>query len=414
MSVRSESWSRPADAATAATAALLALAVFLVSWGALHRGFYTRDVIVDTPVYHGYGDAMADGEIPYRDFRLEYPPAALPAFALPSLGNGGDLDAFTRRFELLMAACGAATIALLALLLGRLGASPARLAAALLFVAAAPLAVGSVVLSRYDLWPAALTAAALAALVALRFRLGLAVLGLAVAAKLYPGVLLPLALAFVWRRAGRREALVCGGVFAAVVAACFVPLYVLDPGGVLYALGRQASGTLQTESPGSAVLLAAHHAVGAGLEMKSSHGSQNLTGPAAVVLAALLSGAQLAALAWTWIAFARGPAGRERLLLASAAAACAFVALGKVLSPQFLIWLVPLVPLVRGRRGLLASALLALALVLTQAWFPFRYWDLALEFDAVASWLVVARDLVLVALLAVLVTGLRPAARGTT
>ena len=78
-----------------------------------------------------------------------------------------------------------------------------------------------------------------------------------------------------------------------------------------------------------------------------------------------------------------------------------------MLSPQFLIWLIPVVPLVRGRRGLAASGLLAAALVLTQLWFPFRYWDLALEFDAAASWLVLVRDLVLLALLAVLALGLR-------
>jgi len=86
-----------------------------------------------------------------------------------------------------------------------------------------------------------------------------------------------------------------------------------------------------------------------------------------------------------------------------AGAVCAFVALGKVLSPQYLIWLAPLVPLVRGRRGLVAGSLLALAMVLTQLWFPYRYLRLATEFDARASWLVLARDLVLVALLAALV-----------
>ena len=111
---------------------------------------------------------------------------------------------------------------------------------------------------------------------------------------------------------------------------------------------------------------------------------------------------QAAALVTTWIWFARGPS-RGAARTASATAVCAFVAFGKVLSPQFLIWLIPLVPLVRGRRGRAASALLATALVVTQVWFPFRYWDLALRFDTAASWLVLTRDLVLVALFTTLI-----------
>jgi L-cystine uptake protein TcyP (sodium:dicarboxylate symporter family) len=95
----------------------------------------------------------------------------------------------------------------------------------------------------------------------------------------------------------------------------------------------------------------------------------------------------------------------------SAAALVAFVALGKVLSPQFLIWLVPVVPLVAGLRGLRASALLAGGLVLTQLWFPSRYWDLARELDPFVSGLVLARDVVLVALLITLVAGSRRAAK---
>jgi hypothetical protein len=141
--------------------------------------------------------------------------------------------------------------------------------------------------------------------------------------------------------------------------------------------------------------------------MSTSHGSQNLSGTTPDVLAALQSILQVAALLAVWILFARGPARRERLVLASAAALVAFIALGKVLSPQFLIWLLPVVPLVGGRRGLAASALLALGLVLTQLWFPYRYWDLALRFDALPSWLVLARDFVLVGLFLVLVAPLR-------
>jgi hypothetical protein len=82
------------------------------------------------------------------------------------------------------------------------------------------------------------------------------------------------------------------------------------------------------------------------------------------------------------------------------------VAFGKVLSPQFLIWLIPVVPLVAGRRGLIATLLLAAALVVTQLWFPYRYWELVLHFGALESWLVLIRDLVLVALFAYLARGL--------
>ena len=395
---------RPADPFLAAFAAGLAAGLFLFSWALLHRGFYERDQVLDTPVYERYGRAMDDGRVPYRDFGLEYPPGALPVFAVPALGDV-DFDTFTSRFEGLMAACGLALVAFVAAALAALGASTRRLGAALAFIGLAPLALGSVVLSRFDLWPAALTAAAMAAFVSARERLGHGLLGAAVAVKLYPAVLLPLALAYVWKRAGRREALWCGGIFAAVVLAVVLPFFVLSPGGVWDSVTRQASRPLQIESLGSAGLLAAHHAFGLDITMESGHGSQNLAGSLPNALAIAHTAFQAAVLVAIWIVFARGPATRERFVLACAAALTAFVALGKVLSPQFLIWLLPFVPLVAGRRGVIASALLATAIVLTQLWFPFRYWDLALEFDVLASWLVLIRDLVLLGLLATLWPG---------
>jgi hypothetical protein len=193
------------------------------------------------------------------------------------------------------------------------------------------------------------------------------------------------------------------GPAAAVVLAIFLPFLAIAPGGVWDSVVRQTTRPLQLESLGAGLLLAAHQAFGVALTMRSGHGSQNLAGTAPDVLAAMLTVLQLAALLAVWLWFARGPAVPARLLRASAAAVLAFVALGKVLSPQFLIWLVPLVPLVRGRRGLAAAGALALAMVLTQLWFPFRYWKLALEFDATASWLVFLRDVLLVGLLALLV-----------
>jgi hypothetical protein len=389
----------------------LAAAAFVLAWTLLHFGFYDRDQIVDTPVYQSYGDRMADGELPYRDFRPEYPPLALPAFVVPSLvaGSGADEDSYRDAFEVLMAACGVAVLALMAAALHGLGVPPGRAAAALGLAAVAPLALGSVVLSRFDLWPAALTAGALALLVRGRDRLGAAGLALAVAAKIYAGVLAPLALIWIWRRRGRREALLSAGVFAAVLALCFGPFLVLGPAGVADSLWRQLSRPLQIESLGSALLLAGE----VNVEMDSGHGSQNIAGTAGTVVGIVSTLVQAAVLCGLWFAFARGPLSRERLVRYAAAAVVAFVALGKVLSPQFLIWLIPLVPLVRGRRGVAASALLAVALVLTQLWFPYRYWDFALTFDETVARLVLARDLVLVALLALLAWPITERTRGS-
>ena len=385
-----------------------AIALFVVSWTLLHVGFYTHKQLIDTPVYQRYGNAIADGKVPYRDFALEYPPGALPVFALPGLAKPGRdqhvTTGFRRSFETIMWLCGAAALAAMAVVLRALRRSTVNVWAALCFVAVAPLLLGSVVLSRFDLWPAAIVAAALAALASGRPRLGHVLLGLGITAKLYPAVFVPLGVAFVWKRAGRREALTCLALVVAVIAAVFTPFVVLSPGGVWQSLSVQLSRPLQVESLGAALLLAAHHVFGTGVTAETSHGSQNLGGAAAHGLAVASVVVQAALLIWIWASFARGPGGREALVRSSAATLCAFVAFGKVLSPQFPIWLIPIVPLVRGRRGLLACALLAVALVLTQTWFPSRYFRLALDFEPGLSWLLLARDLTLVALVAVLTT----------
>ena len=397
MTTLTASSSRRVDPGFAVAATLVAVTLFLVGWGVLHRGFFADRPIVDTPTYERYGSAMNDGRVPYRDFAVEYPPGALPVFAIPALGDPSS-ETYRVRFEALMAVFGQAMIVALAVALVALGSSRRWLLGGLTFAALAPVLLGPVVLSRFDLWPAALTAAALCALVTGRFRLGHVALGVAVAAKLYPVVLAPLSVAYVWKRKGRREALVCAGLMLAVVAVVFAPFVAVAPGGVWDSLWNQVSRPLQIESLGAGVLLVAHHVFGTGVTMETSHGSQNLAGTAPEVLAVFQTLVQWAALLATWILFARGPATRERLLYASAAALVAFIALGKVLSPQFLIWLIPVIPLVAGRRGLIASALLAVALVLTQLWFPYRYFDLALHFGTLESWLVLIRDLVLVAL----------------
>jgi len=186
-----------------------------------------------------------------------------------------------------------------------------------------------------------------------------------------------------------------------------VPFAIIAPHGVWHSISVQLGRPLQIESLGAASLVGLHHLFGLGISTVSGSGSQNLAGSGTGVIAVVQTALQFTALVVTWVWFARGEADGERFTRASAAAVVAFVAFGKVLSPQFMIWLAPFVLLIRGRRGIAAATLLVASFVLTQLWFPYRYWDYAIGFGAWPSAFVLLRDVVLVALFATLLTDLR-------
>jgi uncharacterized membrane protein len=369
-------WSRP-DAA--AVGVLAAAAAFAGAWALLHTSFFPP-ATADTNLYQHYGTAVRAGELPYRDFGLVYPPGALPVFVAPAF-----LGSYLAVFGWLMAALGVACVVLV--VVG--GAEWWGIA----FVAVSPLLVGALAWTRFDFWPATLTAAAVVALLRERDRLAWGLLGAAVAAKLYPAVLVPLAVAWTWRRRGPRELGLAAATGVGVAAVAFVPFAAVAPHGLWRALSNQVDRPLQVESFAASALAVAGHP-----RVVTGHGSQNLAGHGG--LAAASTAVALAFLVALWVAFARGPAERDRLVRFAAACVCAFVAFGKVLSPQYLIWLVPLVPLVRGRRGLVATGILGAALVATQIWFPVHYWSYAASFRRAP--VVLTRNALLVALLLVL------------
>lgn len=373
-------------------AAGLALVLVAGTWGVLHVGWYTHHQIVDYPVYQTYGDAIASAhQVPYRDFRLEYPPAALPVFVIPSLLERHD---YRTVFQALMFLCDALLVVAVAAVAGFV---PAALAAV------APLALGPVVISRFDFWPAALAAAAVWLLVRNRVYLSALVLGTAFAAKLWPAAIAPLFLIWIARMHGRRRALawLAGGL--ATAAAWFLPFVVLSPGGVGHSFHAQLARPLQIESLGAAILLTIHHFAHSSLHMIQGFGSQNLTGTGVHAVEGAATAVGILALVAVWALFARSPATTEQLLVSCAAVVAALLAFDKVFSPQFMIWLIPFVAFVRGGRAPVAWFLLFAALVLTQAWFPRHYWDLAQAFDPTQVFEVLARDLCVVALYAVLV-----------
>ncbi len=389
----------------------------------------------DVPLYQSFGDRIVAGEVPYRDFRVEYPPGSLPAFVLPSLvaGDGDPVyepelnaaaESYARSFATLMTLLLAATVVCTALSLGALGARVGHAAAALGLVAATPLLLGELALTRFDALPVALTAVWLAALLHGRSRIAAIALGLAVAVKLYPLLLLPLAVIYAWRRTGRREAVVSVGLTVATVAAVVLPFLALAPREAWFSIRAQLTRGLQVESLPGNVALALDTAadrlglgsLGAGIaeggtgEVRSA----DVTGTLGTILGTLGGVAAIVVVVAVWVAAWRRPPDSARLVRDAATVVAAQLALGRVLSPQFLLWLLPFVPLVAGRRGRAASALLAVALVATHLWFPELYRDYVNERGVPETAYLLARNGLLLAILLVLVAPGRRSPRSPT
>jgi uncharacterized membrane protein len=375
-----------------------AMVGFVIAWYLIHHGWYALDRQWDTHEYFKYANYIVGrGLFPYRDFSVEYPPLSLPIFVLPRLLAGHSFSGYMTVFELMMAACGVIAAGLSALVLCAQRVSTRQLACGVALIAFSPVLLGAVILSRYDLFPTMLTIAALAALYFDRKWSAFVLLALGTAAKAYPIVILPIALMYVWRREGRRTALWCLAVFAAVVVICFLPFVIASPSGVWWAIHGQENRPLQLESVGAALFLAAHQLIGLHLSYYFTHSSDNLDGHVPMTFASVMSILQVVTLVAVWLLYACGPATRARVLTASAAAVCAFIVFDRVLSPQYLIWLAPLVAVLRGRRGLAAVALLACAMSMTQIYYPLHF-DPLKTFAPLQSWTVVGRDLLLCAL----------------
>jgi hypothetical protein len=138
--------------------------------------------------------------------------------------------------------------------------------------------------------------------------------------------------------------------------------------------------------------------------------SNGLEGGAASAVQAGFAALQVLVVALVVARVARSRGDPRDLVLGAFAALLAFVALGKVFSPQYVVWLVPFVALawVWGRRA--AAVLCAAAVALTLVEFPGRYWELVGGEDWIVG-VVAVRNALLVAALVTLLAPEPAAAR---
>jgi hypothetical protein len=347
----------------------------------------------DLSLYRQAGEYIVRGEVPYRDFFIEYPPGSLPALIPPALFSASQAS-FIDLFSLEMALMLAVTLLLTALGARRLRGSRAWILPAATFALAAVL-LYPVAVTRYDA-VVALTLGLTVFFAALGGRylsLAYASLGLGAAAKLVPALaLLPLALT---RRGAMRGCV----VFLTVVALFFVPFALLGSQGLLQSFAYQAERGLQVESLAASVLMFFR----SGDSIVFEHGAFEVRGEGVGLATSLSPVLTLLLLAVTgfamWWEYRRcGGLGVGAFPRHAAALILAFMLGSRVLSPQYMIWLLPLLPLSAGGFvGVIICALFLAACFTTTLVFPVHYADL-LSFRYPGPELLLARNLLLVIL----------------
>ena len=358
-------------------------------WALLTTTGPFADITVnDFFVYNGYDELLRDGALPYLDFAFEYPPLA----ALPMLAAGSPFwfGAIMLASSLVAQFCAA-----------RLAGDRSELVAWLLV--AQPILIGASLRTHFDALAVALMLAGLALVVAAdRPVLGLAVLGLATMTKLFPVVLVPGVLLWLVSRYRDREAALGLAAFLAVVLVIALPF--AGP-GLVDMVRFHLERPVQIESSPATVLWALGESYVTGTNLTPDRFKSNgLAGGPDYEVQALFTLLMIAGLV------AAIPLARRDLVLSATASVLAFVALGKVLSPQYVIWLAPFAALAWARGARLAGALIALGVALTQVEFPRHYFDLVNG----ETWVVVVialRNAALVAALLVILAQARGSAR---
>jgi hypothetical protein len=356
---------------------LLTRAVLLVI--SLNPRLYSAAVFGDVRFYAAKVERMLQGELPYRDVAIEYPPGSVPFTIVPAL-VGGTGAGYRLAFACEMLLVDAVGLWAATRLAGVVDHGRRRIPLAYVL---AIVAMGPLLLLRFDLVPA--VCVLLAAAMAAEGRPGwaAAALGYGTAAKIFPGVLAPLlVLGLVPALGWRRSLLRTVPPFLAGFGLTVVPALLLSVGGTADSVLFHVQRGVQIESlwANAIGLLDVLGVVQA--RTVNGFGAYDLSSSvsgAAKLLSGVATLAALAAAAWlVWRRARRdGGLGPADWAAAFTVGVFAFVLPTRVLSPQYLVWLcAPMAALAAGLAGRRALWVLVAAAAVSQVIFPFRYTQL--------------------------------------
>lgn len=358
--------------------------------------------IGDVAIYRGWAELMQTGTFPVHDTQWQYPPAAALVFLIPQWLTHLGLS-YIIAFFLFALAADFAVLALLVAHADRNAATdgvPAHLGGVWAWILGG-FAIGPLLLMRYDV---IVTALAVGGLIAparsakVRWSVRGALLGLGAMVKAWPAGLV---LGLPPKEYGRRAVIWAAGTAFAVTAGLSLTM-----SGAFSFLSGQSSRGIEVESVLATPFMIAHW-FGYPVKVVHEYGSFQISGPgvgAVASFAELLTVLGLGVVLW-WRLLRFKPRAWTPALMYDVALTVVLVLVvtSRVLSPQYLIWLLGLVALVftenapTRRATLLArpAALVFCCVLVTQIEFPLLFGEV-MGGQFWGTMLVAVRNLVLV------------------
>lgn len=339
-----------------------------------------------------------EGSIPYLDFVMEYPPFALPFFVLPRLFTDS-LDIYVIVFQVEIFIFNLLGMYLIYRIARRIGKAPWKMLAVYTL---AVLAIGPIVAQQYDAFPAVMVLLSLYCFWTGRHKTSWVILALATMTKIFPAAIAPVFLLYYLRNREYRR--IGSGilVFAATCLVVFIPFIAADPGSLSSLLDYHTQRGIQLESSYSSLALFAGNLGWTSIQLDFSAGSWNATGPLADTLSTVSTYLlPFLLLVSYWFIYRRIKPGSLRISdMGTHSLLIVEVVLiaSKVLSPQYLIWLIPLIPLITGLRYGIRAVFIVIG-GLTYYIFPWYYLEL-IDLESAPIYILLARNILLILLAA--------------
>lgn len=376
-------------------------------------------------LYFMYADKIFHGELPYQDFDIEYTPLALPLFLLPRLFAESDIG-YHVAFAVEMLLFDLAGLVMLWMISKRLGRSAVTM---LIVYTIGLLALGPTIIDHFDLAAAVFLLAAVYAFMSQRCVTSAILLACGTMVKVFPIIILPIFAVYLIRRKRYQKLVKHMAAFGIVIVVVSLPCLLIDAGGYIDSFTYHSDRGLQAESTYASILLLGHEwgISTVKTDFMATSGSWDILTPTADRLATISPFMTVFLLAIVYgLYFLRERSAvqsyseeiHKRMINFVLLTIGVFLIANKVFSPQYLIWLYPLIPLVSGRFRVIHWVIYVLAGMMTMYIFSYHYdyifsdhyLDLVYHLETVPIYVLAARNLLLV-VMAVLLIEWRSTAR---